>query len=1184
MDEEHPDFRGARQVSFPSYYVASPPPEHDNEFEAVVANTIKTSSNNDAFPWYNNQNDNWNGYQQPSGNKVVAVTPPPSVPTTTSSSSTMTTTTTTEEIISEDDDGDGGEQTTCSIAKENLRQRLQHTHFSSCHEKEEIDLRRMYQDIVKYSTCSCAKSSPSYSYSSNKKSSSTACCCCCRRLLLISGPDGSGKSHLAKTLRRVLEDKDNKKNNNDTQEGKPSGYFVSAKYDFLRCPAPYTASVAAVTEFTHQVVARGPAVVAATRRAILDAVGDEAPILTSMIPCLERIFSSSNKEENGNEEVTTLSSTTTRKANYSIQRFASVYRKFVKAICSREQPLIVLLDDLHFADQCSVDILTSLVMDKTNEGLVLIGTVEDSQLEPDSYLSRKLREIEDKAGTTIKHIVLTHLSEAAVEDLLVEVLELEEITRQTQSLTQIICQLTDGNLFFIRKFLLWLLDSDLLWFDKSYGEWKWDDQDIQIAIGSRKPADFLIGIHPQLPRDVQDVLKVAACLGPHLNETLLEYVLGVPVGNSLQEAADRGLLVMEESRGCYAFAHNRVQQAAYNLIPEDERESFHLEVGLCMWRKVTSEELDFFIFSLLSQLKIGRKLIQRECERAAVAKLCLHAGTKAAKSSTFRTALTYLELGIDMLDENCWQTNYHLALLLHNAAAEMAMATTNVERRDELLEIIFHRANSFRDKLQAYGIRIHALGVGGRQREAIDVGINVMAQLGEKFPSRICKAQLFKELKRVKMMLRGKSDAQLLRMRDISNEDKLACLRILHAIYIHTLTARPRFIHFIMLKGIQLTLEYGLSAFASVAFANYGVLCVSAFKDIDLAFRYGKLAISLLERYKTEEYLPRVYFAFYGCIYPWKMPISGALESLKIGYRTGLQTGDIEGGCLCANFYVHFAFESGMKLESVLKGWQFIHERMTTNQLRSLLSFVLPAYQTVHNLMGLSKNPVSGKGDIVDYDTAVEMASQNGHESLIVIIHSLKLLNAFMFNDYQQAAEELIYAKQVAVLNLTVKNMSVMFFAGLVAIATARQGIDTKKNLKMGKSFLKELNDWRLESPHIVLDKIFLLEAELASLQGRNSRARAKYMCAIALAQHTGLGLMIGLANERFARHHFALGNYEEARSFFDVACNSYREWGGMGKHDLLRSEINDLFSSVPAKPAISSEPCAIFPNCILRS
>ena len=73
---------------------------------------------------------------------------------------------------------------------------------------------------------------------------------------------------------------------------------------------------------------------------------------------------------------------------------------------------------------------------------------------------------------------------------------------------------------------------------------------------------------------------------------------------------------------------------------------------------------------------------------------------------------------------------------------------------------------------------------------------------------------------RVKAMLNGKSNAQIMRMENMQDENKLAAMQILNIMLLNAVLVRPKFAPFIQLKSMVLTLKYGLSALSSVAFAS----------------------------------------------------------------------------------------------------------------------------------------------------------------------------------------------------------------------------------------------------------------------------------------------------------------------------------------------------------------------------
>ena len=949
--------------------------------------------------------------------------------------------------------------------------------------------------------------------------------------ILITGPAGVGKTSLAKTLKASVE-----------EEG---GYFLRGKFDFLQRPEPYTAFVAAFTEFTNLVIARGEEVTKKTREAIQSAVGEEAGVLIGMIPSLERILG------DGHEG----------KASDSLQRFIFVFRMFLRSVCSPEKPLVLLLDDLHFADPCSLDLLMSLVSDNKTENLVVVATVQDNVMSHDSYLSKKLRDMESMEHHKINHIALSNLDEQVVCDLLADVFQLTR--NQCKKLATLVCGHTDGNLFYIKEMLRWLQDSDLLTFESARfaASCSWDEDEIRLTLGTQKAEELLLNELDKLPTSIQEMLKVAACLGPHLDESLLEKVLGDPVTELLKEAAEKGVIDHDEARCRFAFPHDELQKAAYRLIPESERELFHLEVGRRMWRKIDSaDELDRNIYTLLSQMNIGSRLITRKKEQIAVATSCLHAGRKAAKSSTFRTAAAYLELGLKLLDERSWRENYDLAFSLHNSAAEMAMCTANVERMNELLDIIFRNARMYRDKVPAYALQIYGLGMTQRQQEGIDIGLEVLEQLGEKFPRRFITAHFYKEAKRIKFLLKGKSDEQILRMPLIKNEDKLACLKILHSIFSSVTMMRPRLTPLIVLKGVELTMKYGLSTFASVGFTWYGRLHVGWLSnDIDIAFRYGKLGIMLLKQFKAKEYAPRVLLAFYGHIYAWKKSAADTLEPLMMGHRLGLMTGDLEAAGFCASNYIHLSFEAGIKLDKILAQCSIFKETIVSSRLESIHSFLLPTIQSLHNFMGISDDPLSKKGDVMDYDEVM----RSGTEKQKMLARVLRMMACYLYNDHKAAGDELSQIHPDVLVPHMISMILFSFIAGMVALACVRMGVQPRSNKQKAKRILRMLRSLRYSTPHLTLSKIFLLEGELASVCHDQKRAMERYTCAIALANQTGFGIMKGLANERAARHLWALGHHDDARPYFEDACTHFMEWGAIGKFEQLRADVNVLYHSI---------------------
>ena len=956
-----------------------------------------------------------------------------------------------------------------------------------------------------------------------------------KSFVLVSGPSGSGKTQLAQSLKATV-----------TEQG---GYFLTGKYDQLKRREPYVAYVSAFTEFTNAVLARGEEAREEMRSAIQTAVGEEAAILLGMIPSLEKIL--------GRKDY----STSKARADEAIQRFVFVFRRFLRAVSSPRHPVVLLLDDLQWADYCSLDVLKSIVTDASYKGLVVIGTC-DLTVSPDSFLSEKLREMETNEEVDIVHIQIHDLSEVAVGDLLIRVLETDPHQRDYRSFAGLVTQQTKGNLLYVSRLLKWLQQSDLLTYDDDDDEWGWDVEEIRDAIDPCDVAGFLGDIlEQQIGLETREVLKVAACLGFHVEEELIEYVLGRPVASDLNEALVKGALVVDEARGGYAFSHDGVQEAAYRMIPEDERELFHVEVGRRLWRELDNDNLDRYIFVLLSQFKIGKRLVQREKERYAIATLCLHAGTKAARSSTFRTAAVYLIFGIYLVGERGWRDEYDLTLSLYNAGAEMDMCSGNFKRMDELIEGVLLHAKTALDKVQANCTRIYVLGSQDEQQKAIDLGVEVLQDLNELFPSRLCKAHLMAEIRSVQKLLRGKSDEQLMRMAPLDDPWKRACLHVLQLMFLNCLLIRPKLAPFVALKSAKITLLHGLSPIASVAFASYGMMLIDA-GDVDGALRYGQLGLKLLDSYGTMEYLPRVYAAYYGVIHSWKFPISEALEPLLRAHRVGLQTGDHEFAFLCSNCYCFLALESGVPLGTLMSKYSTFEESMVTNRQKMTLRMSLPFVQAMSFYMNPPEDPLSFRGSVLDMLQEEAECERSGRINQVLTSRLCRMEIAFVFNAHE---EGYILSKTVCDAQLmvpTIEQSKFHFLRGMIALAMARKGKNARKNVRTAKEEIRWLRPLARKSPHNLLDKLFMLEGELASVCGCADEAYEKYISSIALAKDSTFLYTQALGNEQVCRHFLALGQKQRSEPYFHKACQLYSDWGGRAKVLLLKAELDRIYSS----------------------
>lgn len=930
------------------------------------------------------------------------------------------------------------------------------------------------------------------------------------------------------------------------------GYLLVGKYDPLRRPEPYVGFVSAFSQFVTQVRNKGTA---ATVREALHATGEhDWSVLTGMIPMMHQIFTDKDeiKSSQCHDEYHQ------RPPNGALRRFSFVFSLFLRAISSLNKPLVLLLEDVQYADQCSLRVLTNIVSDLPNCPNLFVILTYDS-FEAHTGLQGNLEQICESASN-VTRLGIGNLKQEDVCHFLGEALQLT-CSQKMKELSAVVYEQTNGNLFYVMEFVKLLLEDKLLCLTDQ--GWSYDLQDIRMSVSCCHVSDFLMSKLEALPDELLQFLKVASCCGTHIPTQLLRCIFGDMTCTYLQRALEWGHLVKDRDTEIYAFPHDSIQQAVYGMIHPNERQHFHLEVGRRMWNMLGAEDLERSVYVLISQFMFAKDLVQDFKERRNIAQLCLLAGRKAASSSTFRTACVYLNLGIEFLGDCGWRDEYELCLALHNAAAEMYLCSTDFDAMERLVDVVLKEARPS-DHIQAETTRLYAMGMVNRQNEALDYGIELLGRFGETFPQRLCTAHVLLEAAKVRRLLSGKSDEELLCLPTMNDPSKLACVQILHLMLLHTVLARPKLTPFVSMKFLTLTLRYGQCLISPEAFATYGMV-LARIGHFDEAYRFGQLGVKMVELSGHDEALPRVYAAFYGVTHSVRRPYSEAIEKLLEGHRVGLQTGDFEFACLNANMYIYWSMQAGMPLPLVDKEYSRMKSLMASLGQETMLRFSMPCHQSIHHYMGLTDDPLASKGDIMDFEEAYQfcLANNLGNWSTGICMHRLVLF--CVFNDFDGArshAERCLNA--ISLMPNSDDTAWAMTFISICQFENTGGSVWSKlKALRLagrGHSLLKKL---ALSCPENFSHLRLFLEAEIFAFKGRPTKAYERFSCSIACAKSRKMLLMEALFTERCGRFLYKVRKKEAARSHLEEACRVYESWGGLAKVTRLKDDIKVMF---PAK------------------
>jgi predicted ATPase len=445
------------------------------------------------------------------------------------------------------------------------------------------------------------------------------------------------------------------------------------------------------------------------------------------------------------------------------------------------------------------------------------------------YFERAVKRLELSPAVQVSSFDLKNLAETDVLAMLSETLMIDH--DQLRSLETLVYSLSKGNPTFVRELLRDMQDEGILSFDETTNQWTCDFHKVPLKLdGIESVLDLSKAKVKELPENVQETLKIAACLGSCvIDESLLQMI--DPIGSAsshLKHAAVKGIFTWEG--GTYNFASDSIHQATYDLIPMDDRGAYHLKIGQKLWKFLDDRDDDEFMFIVLRQLMMAGHLLAEASDLRSVAMLCLKAGQHAVQTSSFQASRVYLSHGILLLStQKMWgRDNYDLSLALHNALIEVCYCTADFSRLDRLVGEVLLASRSFEDSLLARRSQIYALGSRNRQPEAIDIALHALKGLGEWLPApqkRIAThLSLARAFRRVNKALLGLSDEDILDLPPMRDTQALAKMQVLNHIILYTFYAAPALSCLVIIRMVELTVKYGLSTISSVGFSFFALL------------------------------------------------------------------------------------------------------------------------------------------------------------------------------------------------------------------------------------------------------------------------------------------------------------------------------------------------------------------------
>lgn len=969
------------------------------------------------------------------------------------------------------------------------------------------------------------------------------------RLLFIPGHSGAGKTSLVLWLKEPVE--------------RQNGWFVKGKFDQYHQNTPYYAIRHALSDLWKEMVEAHSLKPERLRDEIRESVGELVPLLVELIPALETIFGKASKIE----DIHPLEAR---------HRFTTAIQRFLMVACRPDHPVVLFLDDWQWADAASLEILKGLQVGFSVRYFLFIAAYRNEEVGKSHPLTTVMADLHRQSPPP-EVIEVRHLSMDELNDLIQTVLS--PAVENKEALILLTYEQTRGNPFYVKSFLAFLHENGFLKMDSSRTRWYWKIENTQLP---KDIVDLFVRHLHRFSPETRNLMTLAACLGNRFDLSSLSIISDLLPASCLHhidpvlkkglifqevQAAGKTWLSKKGNNPWFKFMHDRVQQAAFLLIPQKKLADLRLNIGRRILKRWRQDKIDAHLFDVVNHLNSGADLIVDFHEQKQMVDLNREAARKARESTAFQAMLTFNRAAFQFARNMAggipkfWDEHYDDALSLFRALAESELLEGDRNRAETLIRESMDYTRSAVERAETLNILIVHYTLNARYKEAITTGKEALGELGIDLPEDDFESFRDREIEIFYDKLKSAPLSSLCNMPMMSRTEMRTATKLLITMGPPCYRTHQRLWSVIVPKVVNLTLQYGLMPQIGYSFTALGGLLGWVHDDYRTARELGDTAEMIMESRFTSPSDQSVFYLMVGSsTRHWFHHFDHAEQDYLKAYDIGLKSGNLQYAAYAFGHNMYLSFFRGVCLDDLTRDTK---QSLLFSQSRLnhwAIDLLEGGVRVFGHLTGSEEEDGQNTVDEADY-----LGQINGNENIQVlcIYRILKMISHLILSENQQALD---LSKDTEALLYTVGTQGLLpwpeyLFTRAMTLSALYCGAEEARQ----KRWIEELHAiqnrlqlWREHSQENYTHKYLLVSAELKRLQEDWIDAVPLYDRAIAEAHKNRFVQWEALANEKASLFWKELGNGHLAQIYRQQAYNGFRIWGAKTKLRQMESAFRD--------------------------